>query len=177
MLYGHAPRHFGIINLVACASPDLAEWLQDHAQMTALIRQHLLWARQQMKDSADKRRSNRVFEMGDSVCLKLQPYVQRSVATRSNQKLAFRYFVPYKVLHRVGAVAYKLQMPEDSTVHPVFHVSQLRQALPPTERVIQQLPATAAPTPVPEEILEDRRSATHVLYPRCAFVGPISHPS
>uniref|UniRef100_A0A8R7PYZ4 Integrase catalytic domain-containing protein n=1 Tax=Triticum urartu TaxID=4572 RepID=A0A8R7PYZ4_TRIUA len=152
VLYGHAPRHFGIVDPVACASPDLAEWLQDRAQMTALIRQHLLRARQNMKDSADKRRSHRVFEVGDWVFLKLQPYVQRSVATRSNQKLAFRYFSPYKVLHRVGAVAYKLQMPEDSTVHPVFHVSRLWQALPPMEQALQQLPRTASPTPVPEEI-------------------------
>lgn len=156
VLYGHAPRHFGIINPVACASPDLPEWLQDRTQMTALIRQHLLRAGQQMKESADKHRSDRVFAEGDWVFLKLQPYVQCSVATRANQKPYVLKLQPYKVLRRVGTVAYKLQMPKDSTVHPVFHVSQLRQALPPIEQVLPHLPPAAAAAPVPEDILESR---------------------
>uniref|UniRef100_A0A8R7P7T8 Integrase catalytic domain-containing protein n=1 Tax=Triticum urartu TaxID=4572 RepID=A0A8R7P7T8_TRIUA len=67
VLYGHAPRHFGIVDPVACASTDLADWLQDRAQMTTLIHQHLLRARQQMKDSADKRCSDRVFAVDDWV--------------------------------------------------------------------------------------------------------------
>uniref|UniRef100_A0A8R7U9I0 Chromo domain-containing protein n=1 Tax=Triticum urartu TaxID=4572 RepID=A0A8R7U9I0_TRIUA len=125
--------------------------------MTALIHQHLLRARQQMKDSADKRRSDRTFVVDDWVFLKLQPYVQRSVAIRANQKLAFRYFGPYQVIQHIGAVAYKLRLPESGTVHPVFQVSQLRQALPPTEQAQVQLPAAAASSPVPEEILQDRQ--------------------
>ena len=75
VLYGHAPRFFGIMDPVACASPDITEWLQDRAQMEALIRQHLLRARHQMKDSADKRRFDCVFAVDDWVFLKLQPYV------------------------------------------------------------------------------------------------------
>lgn len=156
VLYGHAPRFFSIVDPVACASPDLEEWLQDRAQMEALIRQHLLRARQQMKESADERRSDRVFAVNDWVFLKLQPYVQRSVTTRTNQKLAFKYFGPYKILQRVGAMAYKLQLPDSSTVHLVFHVSQLRQALPLTKHALEQLPAAAAASPVPEDILGHR---------------------
>lgn len=64
-LYGHGPRHFGLLDPMACAAPDLQDWLQDRAQVEALLRQHLLRAQQQMKESADKRRSARVFELGD----------------------------------------------------------------------------------------------------------------
>jgi hypothetical protein len=45
-------------------------------------------------------------------------------------KLAPRYIGPYKVLKRVGAVAYRLELLEElSDIHPVFHVSQLRRCL------------------------------------------------
>jgi hypothetical protein len=67
-----------------------------------------------MKAQADKRRSERTFAVGDSVYLKLQPYVQSSLAPRAHQKLSLHYFGPYKVVERIGSVAYKLELPPSS---------------------------------------------------------------
>lgn len=108
VLYGHPPRHFGICDPLKCSVPDLQEWLQDRHSLTKLIQQHLLRAQQRMKAQADAKRTKREFQVNDMVYLKLQPHIQSSVASRSNQKLAFKYFGPFKVLQRVGAVAYKL---------------------------------------------------------------------
>jgi hypothetical protein len=90
------------------------------------------------------------------VFLKLQPYVQSSVATWANQKLAFRFFGPFRVLKRIGPVAYKLQLPESSSIHPVFHVSQLKSAPPSDQQVLPALPDTSVDYQVPECILQHR---------------------
>ncbi|XP_062183813.1 uncharacterized protein LOC133887844 [Phragmites australis] len=84
-----------------------------------------------MKHQADKHRTERVFAVGDLVYLKLQPYIQSSVAHRPHHKFSFRYYGPYPVLERVGAVAYKLKLPEGALIHLVVHVSQLKKAIGP----------------------------------------------
>lgn len=83
---------------------ELADWLRERELMTKVIKFHLTRACDRMKKQADKHRSERSFEVGESVYPKLQPYVQSSVATRSNNKLTFRFFGPCKILERVGAL-------------------------------------------------------------------------
>ena len=95
------------------------------------IQQNLARAQQRMQHQADKHRQERTFAVGDWVYVKLQPHIQQSVVRRTNQKLSYKYFGPYLVLQTVGKVAYKLQLPANSHIHPVLHVSQLKKALPP----------------------------------------------
>jgi hypothetical protein len=83
----------------------------------------------------------------------MQPYVQWTLATRANPKLAFRYFGPFQVLACVGGTSYKLQLPESWKIHPVIHVSQLRRAVPPSAEVLQDLPPDSALPPVPVKTL------------------------
>jgi hypothetical protein len=44
-------------------------------------------------------------------------------------KLAPKYYGPYKVLQRIGSMAYKLELPPSSHVHLVFHVSCLKNVI------------------------------------------------
>uniref|UniRef100_A0A0A9D935 Tf2-1-like SH3-like domain-containing protein n=1 Tax=Arundo donax TaxID=35708 RepID=A0A0A9D935_ARUDO len=108
-----------------------------------------------MKAQADKNRTKRQFAMGDFVYLKLQPYVQSSVAARASHKLSFRYFGPYQITAKVGGVAYHLLLPESSAIHPVFHVSQLKKAIGSTTRVNPVLPPESSDSyQVPLSILD-----------------------
>ena len=80
-----------------------------------------------MKHVADRHRKEVVFKEGDMVCLKLQPHRQSSVFKRAQQKLASKYFGPYKIIQRIGAMAYKIQLLEGARIHPMFHVSLLKK--------------------------------------------------
>ena len=93
------------------------------------LKTHLLRAQSKMKVVADAHRRDVQFEEGDMVYLKIQPYRQRSLENCRNEKLAPKYYGPYEVLKKIGAVAYKLKLPSYATIHPVFHVSQLRNAV------------------------------------------------
>ncbi|XP_010506866.1 PREDICTED: uncharacterized protein LOC104783404 [Camelina sativa] len=57
------------------------------------------------------------------------------------KKLSPRYVGPYKVIERVGAVAYKLELPPKlDASHQVFHVSQLRKCLSEEHEVVEDVP-------------------------------------
>jgi transposase InsO family protein len=151
VLYGFPPRHMGVPSS-APNLPELSRWLEDRQLMLQLVRQHLLRAQARMKRQADKRRSERSFSVGDMVFVKLQPYVQSSVARRAHHKLAFRFFGPYRVLARIGHVAYRLELPPSAAVHPVFHVSQLKASAG-DQVVSSSLPTDLVEFQVPAQVL------------------------
>jgi hypothetical protein len=75
------------------------------------------------------------------------------VDDQSSHKLAFRLFEPSQVKARVGMVFYKLHLPSKALIHPVVHVSLLRQAHPPEQEHDARIPH--ATTNVAQDLLLD----------------------
>lgn len=156
LLYGRQPRYFGITASHSIASADTQAWLDERTLILDSIRQHLLRMQQRMEHQADKHRIEREFAVGDEVFLHLQPYIQSSIVRRANHKLSFNFFGPYKIIERVGQVAYRLALPESGRVHPVFHVSQLKPCIGSPRQVLSQLPSPDDVFQVPVRILQRR---------------------
>nr|GEV74573.1 reverse transcriptase domain-containing protein [Tanacetum cinerariifolium] len=67
------------------------------------------------------------FQVGDKVMLKVLPW-KGVVHFGKRGKLNPKYVGPFKVIARVGSVAYKLELPEElSRVHNTFYVSNLKK--------------------------------------------------
>uniref|UniRef100_A0A2N9I334 Chromo domain-containing protein n=1 Tax=Fagus sylvatica TaxID=28930 RepID=A0A2N9I334_FAGSY len=157
-LYGYSPPR--LIEFVpgltrVAAVEDLLEHRQ---QVVGLLEHNLVAAQARMKQQADKHRSERKFEVGDWVFLRLQPFRQKSMRKKLG-KLSPKFYGPYKVIQRAGMVAYKLELPEGACIHPVFHVFFLKAKLGKTITPISRLPpmdALGHLAPQPAKILETR---------------------
>ena len=59
--------------------------------------------------------------------VKLHPYLQSSLARNANEKLAPHFYDPFNVLENIELVAYKLDLPDTTRIHLVFHISLLKR--------------------------------------------------
>jgi len=119
-----------------------------------------------MKVNADKHRTKREFAEGDWVYLRLMPYKQKSMKQKHLGKLSPRYYGPFQILHKVGKVSYRLDLPPDSRIHPTFHVSCLKEKLGKHVATVPSLPSmdvAGSLSPEPVAVLQTR---THNLRSR-----------
>ena len=84
-------------------------------------------ATQRMKKYADQGRRPLEFSVGDKVWLKLTPQVWKMLYRKDVHKgLISRYDGLFEIIHKVGNVAYRLNLPERLKLHPTFHASYLK---------------------------------------------------
>nr|GEX78638.1 putative reverse transcriptase domain-containing protein [Tanacetum cinerariifolium] len=93
----------------------------------AEIKQRIQTARDRQKSYADVKRKPMEFQVGDKVMLKALPW-KGAVRFVKRGELNPRYVRPFKVLKKVGVVAYKIELPQElSRIHNTFHVSKLKK--------------------------------------------------
>ncbi|GJT10518.1 putative reverse transcriptase domain-containing protein [Tanacetum coccineum] len=105
------------------------EIVRDTTEKIIQIKHRLQASRDRQRSYADKRRKPLEFQIGDKVMLKVSPW-KGVIHFGKRGKLNPRYIGPFKILAKVGTVAYRLELPEQlSHVHSTFHISNLKKYL------------------------------------------------
>ncbi|GJU84049.1 putative reverse transcriptase domain-containing protein [Tanacetum coccineum] len=105
------------------------ELVKEATEKIVQIKQRIQAARDRQKSYANARRKPLEFQVGDRVMLKVSPW-KGVVRFGKWGKLNPRYTGPFKVLAKVGTVAYRLELPKKlSRFHSTFHVSNLKKCL------------------------------------------------
>ncbi|GJY19834.1 ribonuclease H-like domain-containing protein [Tanacetum coccineum] len=105
------------------------ETIRETTEKIIQIKHRLQDSHDQQRSYADKRHKPLEFQFGDKVMLKVSPW-KGVIRFGKRGKLNPRYIGPFKILAKVGMVAYRLELPEKlSHVHSTFHVSNLKKCL------------------------------------------------
>ncbi|GJX24546.1 putative reverse transcriptase domain-containing protein [Tanacetum coccineum] len=103
------------------------EIVQETTEKIIQIKQRMQVACDRQKSYADLKRKPMEFQVGDKVMLKVSPW-KGVVRFGKREKLNLRYVRPFKVLEKVGVVAYNLELPQElSRVYNTFHVANLKK--------------------------------------------------
>ena len=110
-------------------SPKYKDWMEESQDILKVFKDNMQVAQNQQKQYADQHRLERHFQVIELVYLSLNPYKQSSLKGKGSKNIKLRFYGPYKVVRKVGEVAYELELPTGTKIHNVFHVSCLNKVI------------------------------------------------
>ena len=101
-------------------------------------RDRLKISQDRQKSYVDNRHRNLEFEVGDMVFLRISPW-KGVLRFGKRGNLSPRYIGPFRIVERIGEVAYRLELLSDlDRIHDVSHVSMLRKYIPDPSHVLTE---------------------------------------
>lgn len=157
-LYGYDPPMISEVAIPGPSDAQAKDFLSDKQNTLRQLKHNLQQAQERMKKYADINRSERKFKVGGMVYLRMQPYRMASFGLRQVIKLTTKFCGPFRVMEKIGNCSYRL-LPPQITIHPVFHVSQLKAHKGTHAVPAQELPLIGADGRIrtePVHVLETR---------------------
>jgi hypothetical protein len=124
-LYGYPPPMISKVMIPGHPSSSI-DFLAPKQEMLLKLKANLAQAQGRIKKYADLNRTERSFNPSDMVYLRLQPFRHNAFGIHQNLKHTTKCYSPFLILEKIGLAAYKLQLLDTADIHPVFHVSQLK---------------------------------------------------
>ena len=120
--YGYDP-HTPMNLIEPPVNTENSDILEKLLTIHSLIMEQLKISKAIQKHYADKKSTNHEYEEGDFVLLSTQ---NLKLLNQPSKKFKNRYIGPYKISKKISSQAYELILPSTMKVHPVFHISLLK---------------------------------------------------
>jgi len=142
--YGHHPRT-PVALLTLMNTPTADDFALQIQNLMKAAQDALALAQANQEQYANVNRTHHIFAAGDLVLLSSAHVNLASQQRRPTRKLQNRFLGPYPIIKVLSPVTYKLDLPSTMRIHPVFHVSLLRQYHDPS--IVPGRPALDRPPP------------------------------
>lgn len=107
----------------ATANETASDFISTNQAIISKAREMLQHAQDRQTEYANRKRREYEFSVGDQVLLST---ANLSLKDSAIKKLSPKWCGPFKIVHKINATAYKLQLPKKMRMHPVFHASLLK---------------------------------------------------